>query len=387
MSNVARVETQCHRMRVRNLAVGTDCYTLSNVPNAALAELPSSKTLVKRARTLCSAAASPASLGFVTCPAPCESLAITDYASVGACLACVAADRAGTIVETLYGTPPIPETSEEISCQNVIAGELRYYLSRRNRQQKLCQQQHDLGAISASVDCRTADLTGAVVKQLARANKQLASRCSDEVVSPLDSCADDLAGEQACFVDAIGASVDALFDVVYHPELIATPTPTATPDPTFTADATATATPLPTATDTDTATPTDTATATPTETATPTPTDVETETPTPTPTDTETPTPTPTATPSCGDATIDAGEQCDDGNAVASDGCSSCAVDAGYQCSGAPSACSAICGDGLVRGDEECDDNGTSAGDGCSALCLIESGFVCAGEPSACVPL
>ncbi len=445
MVNVARVETQCHRARVRNLATGTDCSTLSNVPNAELADLPSNKTLVKRARSMCADASPPASLGFVTCPAPCDTLPIADYANVGACLACLAADRAGAIVETLYGTPPIPQSFDEVSCQNVIAGELRYYLSRRHRQQKLCQQQHDLGAIAASVDCRTADLTGAVAKQLARADKRLAKRCPDEVVGPLDSCGDDVAAEQACFAGAIDANVDELFDVVYQPSLVVTPTATATPEPTLTADATATPEPTatvtadPTATGTDTATPTptvvdtETPTSTPTasDTETPTPTPSETATPTPTATETETPTPTPTATPSCGDGSIDGsetcddggtndgdgcsstcivesgfdctgepsactpicgngvddvGEQCDDGNAAAADGCTFCIVDNGYQCTGTPSACSGICGDGLIRGGEECDDDDTDPGDGCSALCLVESGFGCVGEPSVCTP-
>ncbi len=405
MTNVARVETQCHRKRVRSLSVGTDCSTLSTVPNAELPALAASKGFVKRARAVCGAAASPASLGFETCPDPCGTLPITDYASVATCLSCVAADRAGAVVHELYGTPPIPQTFEEVTCQNVIASEARYYLTRRMRQQKLCQQLHDLGTIAAEVDCRTADLTGAVAKQLARVNKRLALKCPAEVVSPLDSCGDDVASEQACVAAALDTNVDALFDVVYSPELVvnATPTVTVTPDPTPTPDATATATPestdtaTPTASPEETATPTETATPgetpTPTETATPddTATPTETATPedtaTPTETATETPTPTPTATPSCGDSAVDPGEECDDGNGALGDGCSSCTIDSGFTCGGSPSACSPICGDGLVRGGEECDDHGLSNGDGCSALCLVESGFDCTGEPSVCVPL
>jgi cysteine-rich repeat protein len=44
--------------------------------------------------------------------------------------------------------------------------------------------------------------------------------------------------------------------------------------------------------------------------------------------------------PSCGNAEIDADEQCDDGNLMADDGCTpSCTIEAGYICQGSPSVC------------------------------------------------
>ncbi len=82
----------------------------------------------------------------------------------------------------------------------------------------------------------------------------------------------------------------------------------------------------------------------------------------------------------CGNAVIELGESCDDGNAVASDGCSStCAVEADYFCTHAGVACVAdsdansSCGDGKIHADEDCDDGGTSAGDGCATDCTWEA--------------
>jgi cysteine-rich repeat protein len=43
--------------------------------------------------------------------------------------------------------------------------------------------------------------------------------------------------------------------------------------------------------------------------------------------------------PLCGDSTVDAGEDCDDGNDNNDDGCTACAVDDGFSCDGAPSIC------------------------------------------------
>ena len=121
------------------------------------------------------------------------------------------------------------------------------------------------------------------------------------------------------------------------PSDTATPTSTvtATASETSTATVTATASQTRTATPTDTAPPTDTetplptatatvtSTATATRSATPSATAVDTATATPTPTDSATATPTPSVTsaPHCGDAGLDPGEQCDDGNQANGDGC------------------------------------------------------------------
>jgi cysteine-rich repeat protein len=93
----------------------------------------------------------------------------------------------------------------------------------------------------------------------------------------------------------------------------------------------------------------------------------------------------------CANGTLEAGEQCDDGNTVAGDGCSpTCRLevcgngilDPGEQCDDGNTTdgdgCSATCqreprcGDGFVDAGEECDDGNTTSGDGCSATCALE---------------
>ncbi len=67
---------------------------------------------------------------------------------------------------------------------------------------------------------------------------------------------------------------------------------------------------------------------------------------------------------SCGDGTLDAGEECDHGNTSSGDGCSdACRRE---------SAPAPVCGDGTLDAGEECDDGNTSSGDGCSATCVSE---------------
>ncbi len=64
----------------------------------------------------------------------------------------------------------------------------------------------------------------------------------------------------------------------------------------------------------------------------------------------------------CGNGTIDPGEQCDDGNTMSHDGCSeTCTIES-------------FCGNGIVEPGEECDDGNIDNDDGCSRECQVETG-------------
>lgn len=60
----------------------------------------------------------------------------------------------------------------------------------------------------------------------------------------------------------------------------------------------------------------------------------------------------------CGDATLDAGEECDDGNGADGDGCDSNCTLTG-------------CGNGITTAGEECDDGNLEDGDCCSSSCEL----------------
>lgn len=90
----------------------------------------------------------------------------------------------------------------------------------------------------------------------------------------------------------------------------------------------------------------------------------------------------------CGNAIVEAGEACDDGNLDAGDGCEACLVVEGWTCEGSPSDCdpvtTAVCGNAVVELGEDCDDGNDASGDGCSDACDVEDGYTCTGEPSVC---
>ena len=93
----------------------------------------------------------------------------------------------------------------------------------------------------------------------------------------------------------------------------------------------------------------------------------------------------------CGDGLIRGDELCDDADEAPGDGCFDCLTEEGWECSGEPSFCREIvdpvvCGDGRIDVAEACDDSNTASGDGCSSACVVEAGFSCVGEPSICAP-
>jgi cysteine-rich repeat protein len=101
---------------------------------------------------------------------------------------------------------------------------------------------------------------------------------------------------------------------------------------------------------------------------------------------------------SCGNGSVDAGEQCDDGNKTDGDGCSSACkyvcgdgvLVPGEQCDdgnlidgdGCSSTCTTTCGDGFVAGSEQCDDGNLVDGDGCKSDCTSETTYALAKHSS-----
>lgn len=78
----------------------------------------------------------------------------------------------------------------------------------------------------------------------------------------------------------------------------------------------------------------------------------------------------PTCQQTCGNGTLDEGEECDNGSDA---GCtSSCRPEPGYTCTGDvgdPSQCTTVCGDGIEAGDEQCDDGNDVDDDYCTNGC------------------
>jgi hypothetical protein len=263
---VVRAHQSCHSLRLQGrLGSATDCnnpgLSSSLGVTAAVAKLRD-KTLAG-----CARAASSAALGYVTCPAPCAHLGISDYGSVAACLSCFTQRCAADTVAFTYGTPPAPALTNDVTtCQRMIGQASRSYLNARMKTQQKCQAQEDRSP--QGVDCLTADPRGAIGKARLKMARLL-ERCTAGLLAALDSCAEDVTPVLNCTESIATTCADALFHAVYRPGN-ATPTPATTVFSTRTA--------------TFTLTPTATATGTVTATGPPSPTPTDTPLPSPTPT-------------------------------------------------------------------------------------------------------
>lgn len=118
----------------------------------------------------------------------------------------------------------------------------------------------------------------------------------------------------------------------------------------------------------------------------------------------------------CGNAVVETGEGCDDGNTNNADSClNTCKKPVDELCNAAKECASGSClaatgvcgcskdgdceagevcednvcvpsdcGNGAIEVRELCDDDNTKSGDGCSSSCAVEDGYECLGEPSEC---
>ncbi|MFA5124955.1 MAG: LamG-like jellyroll fold domain-containing protein [Patescibacteria group bacterium] len=73
---------------------------------------------------------------------------------------------------------------------------------------------------------------------------------------------------------------------------------------------------------------------------------------------------------SCGNKSVEPGEDCDDGNIKNNDGCSSVCL-----WEGANARWNSRCGNGRIEYGEQCDDGNINSGDGCDSKCLYETGY------------
>lgn len=211
---------KCHTKRMRGIyEESRDCNVPENSPSPNKVQREEGK-LRRRASHSCAGdrrlpASPPSQLGYTSCPAPCDGIAINDdYANVAECIICL--NRALTIqlVTDTAGTPTLPLPDGAKRCQDRVGNLVKKYLSKRITDQEQCMTARELGLLDASTDCRSADLLGRVAK--AR-NNLIANidRCGDAALAALDGCADNVADERVCAVAAVESTVDTLFDLIY----------------------------------------------------------------------------------------------------------------------------------------------------------------------------
>jgi hypothetical protein len=208
--------SRCHRERMQgNVAPGNDCNDPAAVTDPGRIEYWVAR-LIENSR-VCNpyAAYPPADQGFTTCPAPCGAIPVADYTGVATCMACLTKLETASAAATVLGTPPVPATRDQIVCQKRVVQAFSRYFLERIESQKKCYLLQKYLRVDPSVDCRDADLSGRSARALARL-QDIVTKCSDADLAALDSCAADVAAEQACLQAAAELHSDVLYDVL-HP--------------------------------------------------------------------------------------------------------------------------------------------------------------------------
>lgn len=206
-------QRRCHVLRMLGrIPNSVDCNVTSELPGAARV----ARTIASMVRNVergCSGVPAPANLGYVSCPFPCESESMADFAGVAGCVACIAESRALTLSTEFSGTPPAPASSEEIDCYQHL-GKARSYLAARMGGQQRCQRTEDTAP--GGRYCLTADELGRIQGAADFAASAVA-KCDPIALAALDTCADTIPNVQTCLQAAADTLADDLFALVYFP--------------------------------------------------------------------------------------------------------------------------------------------------------------------------
>ena len=165
-----RMLGELHRSRS---PLKVDCYDLARLPAPSIDKINKAEAKVgSLAQEMCIPPVSPpAALGYTTCPAPCDSVVITDYDSVATCLVC----RVKSDCVAMNRDVP--------TCQGAVGAAFRLYMSTRAKEQQRCQVRKDMGMIPTT-DCMTADSKGRIARKLTKVQEALKAcvkACGDEM--------------------------------------------------------------------------------------------------------------------------------------------------------------------------------------------------------------
>lgn len=219
----------CHQQRLAGrIPAAVDCndpttWAANGFVRGVDLETKALARLADRVAT-CKATRPLADLGYGACPAPCGSIAITDIASLTACVRCAAESCTLDVLDAVFGTPVpgLPRAAQK--CQERAGRHLTLYLKNRGFFQNVCEYaraNERIGFVGA--DCiAIEDMEHPFYSRLRlfrqKQEKVLRDRCAGvDVGAALDSCAADGDGLVACVTAEVQACTDALFRMAHPP--------------------------------------------------------------------------------------------------------------------------------------------------------------------------
>jgi hypothetical protein len=220
--------TKCHRNRMLGkVPPAVDCDDPSTWAANGLSKdvdgLAGAEQRLYDAVNSCSPdIASPASLGYTVCPAPCGAITITTFDDLGDCLYCLTDDCLRGAVETTFGVPPLPLAKEPRKCQERIGRDLVIYFNKRAVTEQICELRKELGKHNyIGIDCTDFSnplnpLKPRIDRAVAKLEKLVAKRCAGiDIGVQLDSCGTDIPSQQACLKASVEQCTSSLFGAAY----------------------------------------------------------------------------------------------------------------------------------------------------------------------------
>jgi hypothetical protein len=208
---------KCHSQRLNgNLPPETDCNDETNAPWAKL-RARDAFSLRRRAYRRCHVpmASPPATMGFTSCPAPCDTTvpAISSYEDVANCITCQVLASSEVLAAQVYGTPPLPAGPQE-ACFSRLTRVIRHYIGARLKALRNCRLLQAKGRLAPEVDCSTFDGTGIVARALSLVSPGV-EMCTDVDLQSLDSCGHSVEDEIGCLPPALDGGAVEIFETVY----------------------------------------------------------------------------------------------------------------------------------------------------------------------------
>lgn len=230
---VTELLADCHRDRMAGkLSPATDCNS-TNADSSIAATVGTLTAAVVAAGEACAVNRSPSTVGFHTCPAPCDGIGTGgctagngaptcqsdrdcdsapgagngicgDWAQTEECMVCVAQNAVVSAIEDKYGIPSAVLPAKAQKCQNTIGGAFVHLAAARIGATLSCQKRLDGGKGTNAQPCSDQDPQAMLAGAEAKIAEAVMSACDPAAIASLDSIcsgATTLAQIGPCIID------------------------------------------------------------------------------------------------------------------------------------------------------------------------------------------
>lgn len=219
-SAIGKTLAKCHKGRnsEKNFGAGVDCNAISpsSDPKGKIGKAQDKllATMDDGEKSKCSGF-DPISVGFDTCPSPCEVVTVNTMDDAAVCASCVIGSLMTTALDTVAGTPTPPLDKTDGKCHAAILkgheGVVKAVLKDRFK----CQKAFEKNGVHSNDFCAGPDLFGKMQSTIDKNATKIRSTCETANLTNVDSCDATVIGLGDCVTDdASATTADPIFDAL-----------------------------------------------------------------------------------------------------------------------------------------------------------------------------